>query len=171
MTATVIIDQADLRRITWLLDRLAKLTGRLKPVLEEIDSALETSVSMRFEHSQGPGGTPWKPSKRVLQFGGKTLIGKAPGRLVHSFEKVISDDEAGVGTNVIYAASHQFGDTGRHARTANNKKAKQSGRVAVFSYKANLPARPFLGFDAVDRRRVEKIVIDALDRVLAGRPA
>lgn len=169
MTATVTIDQADLRRITWRLDRLAKTTGRLKPVLEEVGSALETSVSLRFERERGPGGGAWKQSARAKVDGGQTL--NDTGRLAQSITSRASDSDVAVGTNVIYAAIHQFGGVIKPVKARALVFAVPGRKGKVRTRKVTMPARPFLGFDAVDRRRVEKIVIDALDRVLAGRPA
>ena len=95
--------QASLKRLTATVDDL-------RPVMDEIGRTLVTSVIGRFERERGPGGAPWKPSARGTR--GKRGRGQTltdTGRLRASITHRASRDAVEVGTNVIYAAIHQFG--------------------------------------------------------------
>lgn len=120
------------------LARAATVIGNLLPLMEEIGASLETSTRMRFERGAGPDGGAWRPSRR----GGKTLVDT--GRLLASMTHNASRDHVEVGSNVIYAAIHQFG--GRTGRG-----------LAV-----DMPARPFLGLDADDEREIDDLISDYL---------
>lgn len=128
------------------------------PLWDEIGLSLVTSTQMRFERGVTPAGNPWPPSIRVQlgQGSGKTLI--ESGRLMQS---ITHDADAGgvsVGTNVIYAAVHQFGDIimAKNAAALHFK----LGGVDVFVDSVEIPARPFLGVDQADQDEMIKIAAD-----------
>jgi phage virion morphogenesis protein len=114
-----------------VLSGLAIAGRNLFPLMDEIGGALETSTRVRFEDGDGPDGKRWTPSKR----GGQTLVDT--GRLLASITSNASRTSVEVGSNLIYAATHQF------------------GRDAI-------PARPFLGLSVDDGREIEAIVEDYL---------
>jgi len=91
-------------------DQLALLqqkTGDLTPAMRDISILLESQARQAFAHETDPSGVPWIPSKRKLKFGGKTLT--KSGRLAWSIRGAYGKDWAAVGTNVVYARTHQFG--------------------------------------------------------------
>ncbi len=125
---------------------LGRMVGRLAnpaPVLDEIGGRLVRSTIRRFELERGPDGMPWKPSRRAQEEGGQTLTDTA--RLRSSITHRVSGDAVEVGTNVIYGAIHQLGG--------------QAGR----GRSVTLPARPYLGVDAGDRRAILRLVRRALE--------
>lgn len=137
------IDDAELRAA---IGRLVSRLSNPAPVLDNVGRRLVASTIQRFERQQAPDGTPWKPSQRAEAEGGVTLTDTA--RLRQSITHRVSGDAVEVGTNVVYGAIHQFG--GRAGR----------GRSVM------LPARPYLGVDAGDRRAILRIVRRALERAV-----
>ncbi len=115
-----------------------------------------SSTEERFESQVAPDGTPWKPSERAKTSGGKTLV-KTP-RLAVSFSPFATKDEAGWGTNVLYARIHQFGGV-----ILPKNKAALSFRLAsgafVSASKVTMPARPMLGVNDYDRQRLAGIAM------------
>ena len=105
-------------------------------MFDEIGATLVTSTVLRFEHERGPDGRPWIPSRRALEEGGQTLTKSA--RLKENFEHRATPRGVDVGTNVVYAAIHQFG-------SGDLERPK------------NIPARPFLGLDDDDADAVLEI--------------
>jgi len=96
------IRDRDLRkRMTEFVRRGRDLT----PAFEQIGDLLVASVEENFRASGRPAG--WRPSKRAERHGGKTLVDTA--RLKNSITKSAEPARVRVGTNVKYAAVHQFG--------------------------------------------------------------
>ncbi len=158
----------DDREVRAALVRLIARMDDPRPVMDGIGQKLVTSVIDRFEREQEPNGVPWKPSQRALEESGRTLTDT--GRLRASITHRASRDGVVVGTNVVYAAIHQFG--GRTpARTI-----RPLGKKALFWPGAAHPvkkvehpgstvtARPFLGVNGGDRDAILRL----LGRHLAG---
>jgi Mu-like prophage protein gpG len=111
---------------------------------------VRNSTLDRFKQSKGPNGRRWRTSIRAGAEGGKTLI--QTSQLRNSIQ--VKSDASGfaVGTNVVHAATHQFGDT-RTIRAKTNKglRFKVGGRwVKKTSVTVTIPARPFLGMNDDD---------------------
>lgn len=129
-------------------DKLREL-GRLaipRRTWNQIGQILVTSTVDRFERGVGPDGVPWRPSARASREGGVTLVDTA--RLRGSIAHRASADGVEVGTNVVYAAIHQFG-------------SRAGGKPR------NIPARPYLGVDDDDREAIREAVGRAVARELA----
>jgi phage virion morphogenesis protein len=129
-----------------------------KDLFDEIGASLVVSTQRRFEAGVGPDGSPWPPSIRALAEGGRTLVDS--GRLMQSLTHVPSDAGVEVGTNVLYAAIHQFGGTVRPVKAAALH-FKLLGQD-IFVDHVTIPARPFLGLDADDEREILAIAADYL---------
>ena len=143
--AMLSIDASPLREVAV---RLAAVDADRRAALEAIGAAWETSTKGHFERGVAPDGTPWKPSLRAKQ-GGKTLVDTA--RLMGSItSKVIDDDTVEVGTNVKYAAAHQFGVTIVPKSQTGLLRFKLPNGRYVSKKSVTLPARPFLGANADD---------------------
>lgn len=84
------------------------LGGDMSPAMRNMARVLKTAAQLRFRAQKGPDGTAWKPSFRAREEGGQTLSGSPP-RLRRSISTSATPTTATVGTNVIYAAIHQFG--------------------------------------------------------------
>lgn len=141
------------------LDQLLAAGEDLTPAMDAIGAALALSTDERFELERGPGGSPWPPSIRVLVSGGKTL--SESGRLGDSITHEVSSNSVRVGTNVGYAATHQFGNTIR-ARSAKGLRFRIPGIGWVTKQSVTIPARPFLGIDDDDEGRIADELIDYL---------
>lgn len=159
-------------------DPLSDVLGRamagsddLTPAMKDIAVHLESATRLRFETGKGPGGKPWKPSRRVAETAvgsrgpqrptGQTLVDS--GDLKSSITSRYGDDFAEVGSersfgSAIYAAIHQFGGV---IRPKTKKALSFGGRLYA---QVTMPARPYLGFDDDDR----EAIVDILRRYVAG---
>lgn len=83
----------------------------LAPLMAHIANLLQTTTSEAFEKESSPFGQKWaKLSPNTLKrhkAGKKKLVDK--GKLVHSIHTRHTHKSASIGTNVSYAAIHQFG--------------------------------------------------------------
>ena len=159
------VDDGDVR------EGLARLIRRARnpmPALDRIGSYLEAATIRRFELEQAPGGAPWRKSRRAARDGGQTLTDT--GRLRNSITRRVFGDAVEVGTNVVYAAIHQFGGRTR-PRVIRPRRKKAlffpgAGHPvrSVNHPGSRIPARPFLGVDDTDRRQIRRIV----ERFLEG---
>lgn len=89
-----------------------------------------------------PDGTPWVPSKRATEDGGRTLV--LSGILRTSINAWAAPDHVLVGTNVPYAAVHQMGAAvgSLGIWIGEDKRGRQ---MTVLSPWGDIPARPYLG--------------------------
>ncbi|MBR0253933.1 MAG: phage virion morphogenesis protein [Synergistaceae bacterium] len=93
------------------------------------------TVNERFNKEQSPSGEKWKPLKHPSKKKGKRKILTDTGTLRRSINFKANHDSAVVGSNLKYAAVHQFG-----------------GR------KKNIPARPFLGVNASEMKHISQML-------------
>ena len=145
------------------LDRLAAAAVDLTPAMGDIDGHLADETRERFETGRGPDGVPWKPSRRVQEQGGKTLVDT--GDLLASIREDWGPDYAAAGPEAsggaaVYAAIHQFGGT-IVPRTAGA--LSFGGRIVS---RVVIPARPYLGFTEADADYVVQAIGDHLVRSL-----
>ncbi len=143
MPITITIDD---REVMDALRRLQARLGDLTPVMRVVAQMMESAVQRNF----ADGGRPdkWKPSKRAQRQNGQTLIDT--GRLKNSITSRSDAASAEVGTNVEYAAIHQFG--GKTKASVIRPKNKQAlfwpgakHPVKMVKHPGSvIPARPFL---------------------------
>lgn len=101
-----------------LRDMLGGLTGRardLRQPMDAIGALIQTSTDIRWEREVDPDGQPWTPLarstvKRKAKLGKERLL-QISTRLRNSITRKPYVDRVEVGTNVVYAAAHQFGAT------------------------------------------------------------
>ena len=149
---------------------LATLRGILartknpKGLLDNIGASLVASTEHRFETGTGVDGSPWPESIRAQLTGGKTLVdtGRLRGSITHNATARMVE----VGTNVIYAAIHQFGGD-IVPKTAKALRFKVGGKWAM-TKKVTIPARPFLGIDEDDEKEIILIGEDWLREAANG---
>lgn len=153
------INDAEVRRA---IDGLISAAVNLQPALDEIGTMLVAATQQRFERGEAPDGARWPESIRAREEGGQTLIDR--GHLRDSITHRASAEEVEVGTNVLYAATHQFGATIR-ARNARHLKFRLGDRF-VSKTEVTIPARPFIGISADDRAEIAEILIDHLREAL-----
>lgn len=134
----------------------------IEETLDRIGARLELTTRHRFETETAPSGEPWKPSHRAIEESGQTLTDT--GRLRASITRFVRRDEVQVGTNVVYAAIHQFGGKTppRTIRPRRKKALFWPGAAhpvaSVRHPGSNVPARPFLGLSSRDRDAIVRIV-------------
>ena len=149
---------------TRLADLLTKF-GDLTVLMDRIGQAMETTTAERWDAEISPEGIPWKKSNKPE---GKTLIGdgkRGPSaRLKNSITHKASRDSVRIGTNVIYAAIHQYGFSGSqsvkaHKRTVTSIFGRRLSRpleqrIGAFTRTMTMPARPFLGVSTEDEAEI-----------------
>ncbi len=149
--------------LTPRLERAAKAATDFTAPMRAIADYMRTSTVERFDDQRAPDGTKWTPSRRAIEDGGLTLTDR--GHLRQSIVAASDAATAIAGTNLIYAAIHQFGGTLR-PRPGSGKRALRTpfgprGSVAM-------PARPFLGFGPAEVAEIEAILTDHLSLALGA---
>lgn len=145
------------------LSRMIAAGSDLTPAMAEIANHLAFTTRLRFETQKGPDGTPWKPSRRVLEEGGETLTdrGDLRGSIAARWGKDFA--EAGPersGGAAVYAAIHQTG--GR----ITAKKGKALSFAGKLFAAVVIPARPYLGFDERNRATIVEILSEFMTGAL-----
>ena len=149
MDARVTFQSEDLRR---QIDEVSARASDLTPLMADIGGALVTSAKMRIEHTNiAPDGVPWPQSFRARVKGGPTLWDS--GHLAYNIVSAASAREVEVGTNLPYAAVHQFGAT-IVPQAAGALSFKLADGTHVTAGKVEIPARPYLGLSAEDEERI-----------------
>ena len=145
MVAQTVSLEIDSATLDAALARVAAVLSRPNAAMDRIGRYLVASTLQRFERERGPGGKPWLKSARAIADGGRTLTDT--GRLRGSIAHTVTDGGRAVevGSNVLYAAIHQFGG-----------RAGRGRRVTLW-------ARPYLGIDEQDRTNILGIVARALE--------
>lgn len=150
----------DDREVQHALERLAASVRNMYPVFDALGQVLVTRSDLSFRAEQTPWGDGWTALSNVTlgrRRGTSAQILRDTGRLAGSITAQPSANEVQVGTNVIYAAVHQFGNP------ANRFYNTSRGRPAP------IPARPFLPIrgGAVDLPAADRdSMLDILRRAL-----
>lgn len=145
-----------------LLKALSKLGNKSahKELMETLASYGVSSTQERFIQKRGPDGQTWKTAGR----GGQTL--RDTGRLFQSLSSRATEKSAEWGTNVIYAAIHQFGGV---IKSKTGKKLVFMGLKGMVSVsQVTMPARPYLGINGEDRAEISNLIQDWMGRPFAA---
>lgn len=147
---TIEINDAQVRAV---LNRLAKRGRNPRPALLEIGEELRDSTLKRFAASTGPDGSRWapnQPSTLARWRGGakKPLIGEGKA-LSTQISYRVAADAVYIGSPMKYAATQQFG-----AKKGALGTSRRGGPLPW----GDIPARPFLGISAEDRKTIEAII-------------
>ena len=160
MTAAVTVTIDD-KAVADLLNRLQKRLSNTTPAMRVIGETIKTSVERNFAASGRPA---WAPSHRAREEGGQTL--SLSGVLRRSFTVEAGNGWAAVGTNVAYAAIHQFGGkTGPHVIRPKKKKALKTpyGLFRKVNHPGSkIPARPYLRVQDEDWEEIKAAINDFL---------
>lgn len=99
-------------KIAALLSDLEKRAVNLTPAMKSIGSHVVSVALMSFRKEQTPWGAAWPKSGRAKKKKGKTLADT--GRLKASISRDVNANGVRIstGSNVRYAAIHQFGFSG-----------------------------------------------------------
>lgn len=150
------------------LDEIGEAAQDLSPLMDNVGALLEQSARDRIESSNtAPDGTPWLPSDRVEQFGGKTLL--ESGRLAGSLTHQPYADRVEIGSGLIYAGVHQSGAI---------ITAKDGGALTfmlpdgqlVEVASVEIPARPYLGVSDDDEIEIRVLVANYFGDLLESAP-
>ena len=152
MAGTSIDFEIDDRQVRQTLDRLIQAGVDLTDPMREIGEILLQHTQERFARGNSPAGVPWAPldakyrrSKRKRKSRGADAILVLDDELRGGLAYDSGADWVELGSNRIYAATHQFGAPDR-----------------------GIPRRPFLGFSADDHLAIEEILAKYLAEA-AGR--
>ena len=147
---------------------LGRATGKLgntQALMESVGEALVSGTKKRFDEKKDPEGTPWKPSWRALEKGGKTLMHS--GRLRRSIDYAATSDKVMVGSNLAYARIHQKGGEIK-PKKAKKLVFKDSDGKTVAVDAVTIPARPYLGVSKEDMEDVKATMADFLAGVFTA---
>lgn len=89
--------------LTFALEGMIKKAGETRKLMNVIAQDIVKETNLNFRGEKDPDGKKWEKTKR----GGKIL--QDTGRLRSSISGEATADEAKAGTNLKYAAIHQFG--------------------------------------------------------------
>jgi phage virion morphogenesis protein len=172
------------------VSRLIAVSARPSAMMRDIGGYLLFSTQRRFETETGPDGVKW-PALSPRTAKARAGRGKVRGtdhilrqsvRLYNSLTMASDDTTAQVGTNVEYAAIHQFGGPiqmpERQGRVTFKKiRGKRGVRfvkagtakatvqdVSIKAHTINMPARPYLGINGADQEEIGLVSINALRR-------
>jgi phage virion morphogenesis protein len=139
MTGVVVKVDGDFEPVQRYLVELDRRLANMTPMFDEIGGYMVSATQGRMRRGVQPDGSP----QPAVQRGGTPLIdhGNLRGSITHQ----PSADQVEVGTNVIYAAIHQFGG-----------KAGRGRQVTI-------PARPYLGIGGDDELEINDIVADFIE--------
>ncbi len=152
------------------LAELAERNADMSPLMREIAGFLLDRVEENFEQEGRPKWRPLKPStieqrKAEGKWPGKILQRNAGG-LAQSFSSEHDATSATVGSNKVYARTHQLGakkgEFGSYSLLLKPGKQKDTfKRSPVVSLPwGDIPARPMLGLTDDDREELLEIVRD-----------
>lgn len=185
----------DDRTVLTVLGQLVAASRDLRPALSDMGAALVASTQARFRAQQAPSGAAWAPlapstvrGRRKGKGAGSAQALLDTGRLRNSITRRVLDRTALlVGTNVEYAAVHQFGHTfqraarSQYAYFRQDKRTGEVGRrfvkksrsnfkqgVTIGAHAQTIPARPFLGLSASDETTVLGILTRHLAQAVRG---
>lgn len=152
-TVQVMVDDPALKAIQDLGARVRFLD----PVRLDFGERMLRSVRLNFQGGGRPN--PWKPSKKKA---GKTLIDSA--RLMNSITYRLEGEVVAVGTDVVYAAAHQFGVDKQVSVPARTKRHLDGRRLRTGKGTRHmlLPARPFLLVQDSDLAYLQKRITEHL---------
>ena len=130
-------------RLAGRLERLAQLDTT--PLLEAIGAEVESQTRRRISvDKESPAGMPWpewSADYAATRHKGQSLL-EGEGHLLGSITHQVEGDSVLIGSPLIYAATHQFGDVER-----------------------GIEPRPFLGLEGDDLDDVVGLVEDYLEQL------
>lgn len=168
MSGVAIRIQLDDTGAAGALGRLRAASRDVRPLLEDIGAELETSTLERFQTNNGPDGTPWKPSLRAREKGGRTLVESSTLRdsVAYRLDGDVAVEIGAGGAAGAYAAIHQVGGE------ISAKGGALRFRLATGQYvtvgRVRIPARPYLGLSAEDQAAIPDIAAEHWRRAMGG---
>ena len=179
------------------LTRLGGLGQNMTPLTRDLAEIMKGGVDRAFADEEDPAtGEKWHPLSpatlaRRAKAGHTGKILQVLGELAASIQTEYGPHHAAVGTNKVYAGTHQrgakmgsFGTAKRGTRGTGRRNARNytarggatvggwlSGRAQGGSMPlpwGDIPARPFLGIGKPEEAEIEESVKNAVRRALTG---
>lgn len=145
--------------------QLEGLMHNTTPVMRAIGTGLVASTHQRFVTQTDPQGQAWSAlNAEDAAAKRKTRILTESTRLHDSINEKAGRDHVSVGTNVPYAAIHQFGGT-IVPKNASHLFFRIGGRLIVAN-SVTLPARPYLGISKDDEAMIAEKIFEFVERYL-----
>lgn len=146
-------DLAELGNITMVLNRVVDGL-EVRDLLDMAGAVIESGSRRRIQHEKkSPKGKPWKPwaaaYARTRHAGHSLLSGR--GDLLDSIHHSVEGDSAFVGSNLVYAAIHQFGGKAGRRRSVT------------------IEARPYLGVSKRDAQNIADAFNSVAEEALHAR--
>ena len=132
---TINLDTSELERV---LHNAANHLTHTAPLMEDISRQLVTETKLNFDFGGRPAWAGLSPVTLARRAHGGGAILQDSGLLKKSINASHTDDTATVGTNLVYAPTHQFG--------AKQGEFGRSDRNTPLPW-GNIPARPFIPMD------------------------
>lgn len=132
---TINFDASELERV---LHNAANHLTHTAPLMEDISRALLSETMMNFQLGGRPAWAGLSPLTIARRRGGAGAILQDTGELKRSIKATHSNDTATIGTNLVYAPTHQFG--------AKQGEFGRSDRNTPLPW-GDIPARPFIPID------------------------
>lgn len=129
---TINFDASELERV---LHNAANHLTHTAPLMEDISRALLSETMMNFQLGGRPAWAGLSPLTIARRRGGAGAILQDTGELKRSIKATHSNDTATIGTNLVYAPTHQFG--------AKQGEFGRSDRNTPLPW-GDIPARPFI---------------------------
>ena len=140
---------------------LGRLTDdQLSQVMYEVGALIEDQTKLRIADEkatpEGQRWVPWSEAYDNSRSHGKHSLLVSEGSLRESIQNYTTGLTAVVGSNLIYAAVHQFGSD--QSAVPADLPAGAAG--------TGIPARPYLGLSADNRTDIEDLVVGRLEDLL-----
>ncbi len=132
---TINFDASELERV---LHNAANHLTHTAPLMRDISRALLSETMMNFQLGGRPAWAGLSPLTIARRRGGAGAILQDTGELKRSIKATHSNDTATIGTNLVYAPTHQFG--------AKQGEFGRSDRNTPLPW-GDIPARPFVPMD------------------------
>lgn len=150
------------------LRRLGAMMVNTTPIMQAVGTVLVRNTEDRLGQGFAPDGTAWAPLNAAyasVKRGPGILV--ASGMLRRSITYAAGHNNVVVGTNRIYGGIQQFGGVIRPNK-ARALVFRLGGRL-VHARSVRIPARPYLGISATDRRDVIETIDGFVQRSLGLR--
>jgi phage gpG-like protein len=161
-----------------MLAAISSRLGNLAPAMKLIGEIVTESVQRNFMQHRSPEGAPWKPLSPAYA----AWKGGAKGRsaddililnriLLGSIHPTPAANKVTIstGSNIVYAAIHQFGGPIKRRSGLPVQKVARSGREHFARRAANrtftMPARPYLGVRDEDWTEIKDALTNYLLRI------
>jgi len=179
MAARITIEVND-EQIATALDRVADAGLNPQPLFDDIGASMVVSTQQRFLTETDPSGRKWQRHAKstVRRRGAGAPILRDRNLLFRSLTHNATGGYVEWGTNRVDGGIHQFGGTiqqyarsqkasfaknrkgkWRFAKHSDRRKSKVTKHITIAAHAVTIPARPYLGVDAEDR----KLILDMIE--------